>query len=70
MRRGAWLEEVGRFQAGGAIDRRKGRALGRAKARKREKKTTETVSWKGGRTGFAPPLSAIITNNIAPVTEW
>lgn len=54
----------------GPIDSRKGRAMGRAKARKREKKTTETVSWKGGRTGFAPPLSAIITNNIAPVTEW
>ena len=70
MRRAPLAGGSGKIPSGGPIDSRKGRAMGRAKARKREKKTTETVSWKGGRTGFAPPLSAIITNNIAPVTEW
>lgn len=70
MRRAPLAGGSGKIPSGGAIDSRKGRAMGCAKARKREKKMTETVSWKGGRTGFAPPLSAIITNNIAPVTEW
>jgi hypothetical protein len=61
MRREGLAGGSGKIPSRGAIDSRKGRAMGRAKARKREKKTTETVSWKGGRTGFAPSLSAIIT---------